>query len=286
MGKIKDLSFPELSNNIEELLTLNKEDFLHLCSKPEDWNTPKTYSTFVNENEQMILKYKEFLAYRPMHWAWFLRMLKQQGINKSFISIPPNLSEIIKEPCIFVIPHFGLHMLVPHILGHFIKPESHILASGYIDAESVNSSINNILPNVQVEFMKIPDIWILRKLIRGYNNGNYPIIYPEISSSEDKTFFELKLLGEKVYVPMGVEHIGRLCKSKVIPIAMTYNEKYELHLGPTLNYTETGSILLPLFSWIEQLIQNTPYQWFGWQFMEEMMVSKAIKNELSLVQKQ
>ncbi|PKJ54483.1 LpxL/LpxP family acyltransferase [Bacillus sp. SN10] len=270
MGNIKNLSFEELSKNIKGLMNADKEELLSLCSKPEEWSVPNHYISFVHNDTVKINRYREFLAQRPFHWAWLLRLLKERGIDNSFLSIDSNVTEIIKEPCIFAIPHFGLHMLVPLILGELI-PKRYILTTGNKDAIDVYSSINTILPNNKLEFLQIPDIWILKKLINGYKQGNYPAIYPELSSSNDKNLFTLNLFNEKVHVPMGIEHLSRLCHSKVIPVVMTYNTKYELHFGPALQYTNEGSILIPLFNWLENIVKRYPDQWFGWRLFDEML---------------
>ncbi|OIB01915.1 hypothetical protein AK95_03150 [Paenibacillus sp. LC231] len=278
MGNIKDLSFPSLSTHIDELMRISKEELLSLCSDPEAWRVSQYYSIFVENNPDLILKHKEFLAQRPMHWSLLIKLLKEKGIDNSFLNIPTDITRLVDKPCIFVIPHFGLHMLVPLILAHFIESGSHIVASGMEDGMEVANSVNEIFPDIQIHFNKIPDIWILRKLYRAYNKGNYPVIYPELTASDDKSLFQIELLGEKLGVPRGVENLSRLCKSNVIPVAMTYDKKkYELHLGPMLSYSEEGSILTPLFVWIEKLIEQHPDQWFGWQMFDEMMNQKAVE---------
>ena len=271
MGKIKELDFLSLANNIQDLMIASESDLLSLCSKPEDWPVPESYHSFVDGDEGMINKYREFLANRPMQWACLLRLLRERGLDESFLKIPKDLHKALQSPCVLVIPHFGLHMLVPYILGQFINPNSKIIATGSQEGEEIQYSLGKILPNDKTEFLEIPDIWILRKLIRSYKCGNYPLIYPELSSSNDKKLFPLNLLGNKVQIPMGVENLSRLCNARVVPVAMTYNGKYELHLGPTLSYSNTGSIVKPLFAWIQNLATDHPHQWFGWNLMEEMV---------------
>lgn len=271
MGKIKNLDFVSLANNTQDLMMAKQSDLLSLCSNPEDWPVPDSYHSFVHGDEAMIYKHREFLAHRPMHWAWFLRLIRERGMDEAFLEIPKDLPVALQNPCILVIPHFGLHMLVPYILGQFINPNSNIIATGSHEGKEISLSLKEILPNDRTDFLEIPDKWILRKLMRSYKYDNYPVIYPELSSSNDKNLFSLNLLGNKVRIPMGVENLSRLCNARVVPVAMTYNEKYELHIGPTLSYSGTGSILEPLFAWIEDLAEEHPHQWFGWNFMEKMV---------------
>ncbi|MFJ7678686.1 hypothetical protein ACIQXR_14495 [Peribacillus sp. NPDC097224] len=275
MGKIKNLGFQDLAENIDELLTLNKEDLLEFCSRPEEWSTPNLLSSFVSQDERRIYNFKKFLAERPMHWANLLSLLRSNGLDASFLTIPDELEDALKAPCILAIPHFGVHMLVPTILSQLIGDSSYILATGGSEGHEVGKSIKKILPNDKVNFLPVPDIWILRKLVKGFKIGNYPLIYPEISSSNDKELYKLELLGEKVHVPLGVEHLSRLCNANVLPVAIQCNSnKYELVMGPLLTYSNKGSIIEPLFKWIEELVYNDPTQWFGWKLIEDMLVKE------------
>ncbi|SDB96034.1 hypothetical protein [Shouchella lonarensis] len=272
MGKIESLDFIELGNHPEKLVASSKQDLYTLCYPSEKMPVPSHYADFVRNDTVMLNNFRSFVAHRPFHWAWFLRLLKIRGLDESFLEVPGELSYSLQNPCIVAIPHFGLHMLVPHVLGHFIRQDSMVLATGNEEGEGVQDSIEKILPNDRTRFLKLPDRWILRKLMRGYQSSHYPVIYPDVTSSGDKRFRHLSFLETSIRVPLGVENLSRLCKCPVLPVAMTYHDDcYRLHLGPTLVYKEEGSIIFPLFSWIEELVHLYPDQWFGWNFLHEMI---------------
>lgn len=270
MGKITGLDFESIRRNLSVVREMNYVELTRLCDPPDSIRIPREFAEILGHSEKESI-FREFLALRPAKWAWILRNFRPDSL-RNLVDISAELPvNVSARPAILVIPHFSIHMMVPFILEELLGLR--LVAIGAEESSELMNCVRAVKPMLTCKLIPIPDPLVLFRLVSEMKHSWIPVIFPEVSVSRERRPFYSTFLGRRVVLPMGVEALARLTSANVVPVAMleTDTNRYTILNGPKLLFKGEGSIVQPLFNWIEKLVCTYPTQWYGWRFFGEML---------------
>jgi lauroyl/myristoyl acyltransferase len=183
------------------------------------------------------------------------------------------------EGVVIVVPHVGYFQAIPPLLvARGMRPTVMANAGGFDDMGSVyRATVPKLINQVDGRFVQDPGT--VGAAVDALRAGRPAVLYPEFSLgwSGNKSRLRAPFLGREAWVPTGPARFARMTGADILPLTIkpTAPRHVTLEICPPIRHQEikadATAASLRVFSWLEQVILETPHLWWCWPLLGSLM---------------